>query len=99
MFGSIGSISSGSTAPVRQPGPDTVASESRALTVVTPPTPTEASPTNYRPAVFLAHLLATRDQAPQWRTRRRSRPDEAIAAYTAAAARPVRKGAAFSREF
>lgn len=37
-------------------------------------------------AVFLAHLIATAQGAPQTRQRRRSRPEDAIAAYTASAA-------------
>jgi hypothetical protein len=40
-----------------------------------------------RPAVFLAHLIASSGQAPQTRQRRRAEPSEAIAAYTATIAR------------
>ena len=50
----------------------------------TPPTPEPAS--SYRQAAFLAQLIATRDQAPQTRDRRRAEPMEALAAYRAAAA-------------
>ncbi|MEP7031613.1 MAG: hypothetical protein ABI830_11820 [Pseudolabrys sp.] len=43
--------------------------------------------TNYRQAPFqvpfLAHLIATKDQLPQTRERRRGEPSEAIAAYRA----------------
>jgi hypothetical protein len=39
-----------------------------------------------RPAKFLAHLIATKEQAPQTRERRRAEPTEAIAAYRAVAA-------------
>lgn len=35
----------------------------------------------YRQAPFLAHLIATKDHAPQTRERRRAEPAEAIAAY------------------
>jgi hypothetical protein len=38
-----------------------------------------------RDAAFLAHLLATKAQAPQTRLRRRAEPAEAMAAYRAAA--------------
>jgi len=40
---------------------------------------------SYRPAAFLAHLIAMRDQAPQTRERRRATPGDATAAYRAAA--------------
>ncbi|MBI1201782.1 MAG: hypothetical protein GC182_04640 [Rhodopseudomonas sp.] len=39
-----------------------------------------------RQANFLAHLIATKDQAPQTRARRRAEPDVAIAAYRSTAA-------------
>ncbi len=99
MFDSIGSISAGSTALGLRPASDATAPGSRAVAVVSPAAPAAGPAAHYRPAVFLAHLLATREQAPQWRVHRRSRPDEAIAAYAAAAALPVRKGATFSRDF
>lgn len=35
----------------------------------------------YRQAPFLAHLIATKEHAPQTRERRRAEPAEAIAAY------------------
>jgi hypothetical protein len=40
-----------------------------------------------RPAVFLAHLLASAKQVPQARQRSRGEPAEAIAAYRSAMAR------------
>ncbi len=40
---------------------------------------------SYRQAAFLAHLIATKEQLPQTRERRRANPDEAIAAYRATA--------------
>lgn len=40
---------------------------------------------NYRQSAFLAHLIATKDQLPQTRARRRAEPCEVIAAYRAAA--------------
>ncbi|HEY1154072.1 MAG TPA: hypothetical protein VGE73_09490 [Pseudolabrys sp.] len=62
--------------------------ESRALVAVAPVKPT-ARPQSDRPraarpastAPFLAHLVATREQAPQTRTRRRVEPAEAIQIY------------------
>ncbi len=71
-------------------GPATVAGdetaparpESRALVALTPPVQVAATRT-YRPAPFLAHLLAVKDQHAQTRDRRRASPHEAIAAYKA----------------
>jgi hypothetical protein len=38
---------------------------------------------NYRQPAFLAHLIATKEQCPQTRERRRAEPGDAIAAYRA----------------
>lgn len=55
---------------------------SRALVPVSPPAPAHAEPpVSPRPAAFLAHLVAMRDQAPQTRLRRRAEPAEAALAY------------------
>jgi len=63
------------------------ASESRALVLVTPLVASEHAAANrYRPAEFLAHLIAMKEQHPQTRERRRVAPREAIAAYRAVAA-------------
>jgi len=55
---------------------------------VTAPAATQEASANYRQAQlqtpFLAQLIATKDQLPQTRERRRAEPDEAIAAYRAA---------------
>lgn len=56
----------------------------RALVVVSRDDHESATP-SYRPAVFLAHLIATRDQAPQTRERRRASSAEATAAYRSVA--------------
>jgi hypothetical protein len=65
-------------------------SDSHAL-VVTAVAETARPPiASYRPAAFLAHLIATKDQLPQTRDRRRAEPHEAIAAYRAAAALTAR---------
>ena len=58
---------------------ETRTSESRALTIVA--TPSRPLAPVRRDAAFLAHLLATRAQAPQTRARRRAEPAEAVAAY------------------
>ena len=57
---------------------------SRALVVLAPAEIPAIPPTSYREAEFLAHLIATKDQLPQTRQRRRAEPSEAIAAYIAA---------------
>ena len=54
-------------------------SASRALTVIAASPRAVSAPR--RDAAFLAHLIATRTQAPQTRARRRAEPAEAIAAY------------------
>lgn len=59
--------------------------ESRALTVIAS-TATPEPRAVARQANFLAHLIATKDQAPQTRARRRAEPDVAIAAYRSTAA-------------
>lgn len=45
-------------------------------------------------APFLAHLIATQQQAPQTRQRRRAEPEDAIALYAAAAAHSAADGKA-----
>jgi hypothetical protein len=57
---------------------------SHALVVLAPAEIPATPPTSYREAEFLAHLIATKDQLPQTRQRRRAEPSEAIAAYSAA---------------
>jgi hypothetical protein len=56
----------------------------RALVVLKPAETPEQAPTSFREAEFLAHLIATKDHAPQTCARRRAEPAEAIAAYSAA---------------
>lgn len=56
---------------------------SRALTVIESPARIATAPR--RDAAFLAHLIATRAQAPQTRARRRADPAEALARYRAVA--------------
>ena len=64
-------------------------SESRALIAIEAPAPAERSFTHSRhpAAPFLAQLIATRQQAPQTRARRRVEPREAISVYAAMARR------------
>jgi hypothetical protein len=46
---------------------------------------------------FIAHLIATKAQAPQTRTRRRAEPVEAISAYSVLGQRPGAAGRILSR--
>ena len=62
------------------------AGASRALVALTPAAATYKPSESHRQAAFLAHLIATKDQLPQTRERRRAEPAEAIAAYRAGAA-------------
>ena len=57
--------------------------EPRALIAIEPAAPAERPFARGRhpSAPFLAHLIATRMQAPQTRARRRAEPEDAIAAY------------------
>ncbi len=59
--------------------------QSRALVVTAPARAPELT-SRPRQVAFLAHLIATKMHAPQTRERRRAEPNEALAAYRAAAA-------------
>jgi hypothetical protein len=58
---------------------------SRALVALAPAAASRAALQTYRPAPFLAHLLAMKGQHPQTRERRRAEPAETLAAYRATA--------------
>ena len=79
----------------RQPHPEvstpdndneSTASESRALVALDPLQGRAANAAGHRYAPFLAHLVATKDQHPQTRERRRAEPADALAAYRATVA-------------
>jgi len=61
-------------------------SESRALVALASPAGASDCQAVHRHAPFVAQLLAVKDQHPQTRERRRAEPNEALAAYRAAAA-------------
>lgn len=62
---------------------------SRSLVPVCAANQRDILPSRLRPsAPFLAHLIATAQQAPQTRVRRQAEPGEATARYAASAARP-----------
>jgi hypothetical protein len=68
----------------------TAAPKSHALVAVDPPARTDTLLViRSRPlATFLAHLIATDQQLPQTRERRRAEPEQAIAAYAALVTAP-----------
>ena len=61
------------------------ATESRALVVLGSANSGPELQAVYRYAPFVAQLIAVKDQHPQTRERRRAEPNEALAAYRAAA--------------
>jgi hypothetical protein len=70
----------------------------RALVVVGSGRGTAIDPAGSRPsAVFLAQLIATAQQAPQTRRRRRAEPNEASSIYAAVSAPAFRIGRAICR--
>jgi hypothetical protein len=80
----------GTSADLPQPG--------RALVVVGSGQGTAVEPAGGRPsAVFLAQLIATAQQAPQTRRRRRAEPNEASSIYAAVSAPAARIGRAICR--
>jgi len=83
----VGGVRQASSDPAVAAGGEAApaAAESRALVALTPPAQAAATPTGYRQAPFIAHLLAVKDQHAQTRQRRRAEPREAIAAYRATA--------------
>lgn len=60
-------------------------SEGRALIALDPLSGRSGQAASHRYAPFVAHLVATKDQHPQTRERRRADPRDALAAYRAAA--------------
>jgi hypothetical protein len=78
--GEIEKMASGLTPDDAEPA-QTEQAASRALVALSPGNSAHSAPECYRQAPFLAHLLATKDQHPQTRERRRAGADEALAAY------------------
>jgi len=75
-----------SSSPRRRPRTES----SRALIALEPIAPSD-TPLRTRPqADFLAHLIATREQLPQTRERRRAEPHDVIVVYAAALAGPAK---------
>jgi hypothetical protein len=65
---------------------ESTGSESRALVAIDPLRACSGHTAGHRYAPFLAHLVATKDQHPQTRERRRADPTDAVAAYRATVA-------------
>jgi hypothetical protein len=61
----------------------------RALVALQPAAPSERPMHTRAQATYLAHLIATQQQLPQTRERRRAEPAHAIAAYAAADGGPA----------
>ncbi len=61
-------------------------SESRALVALDPLQGRSGNTAGHRYAPFVAQLVATKDQHPQTRERRRAEPNDVLAAYRAVAA-------------
>ncbi len=85
-IGEINNVASRQTGLSAQRNADAPAAESRSLIAVSPMPAASEPSVNYRDAAFLAHLIATKEQLPQTRERRRAEPGDAIAAYRATAA-------------
>jgi hypothetical protein len=72
---------------------------SRALTVVNPKrTAAKAQPSRYADALFLAHVFATKFDAPQQREKRRADPADANASYRKSGKLPAKLGRVLSKK-
>ena len=86
LHGESEKMASGLTPDDAEPAQTEQVAANRALVALTPAAAAHRGPEPYRQAPFLAHLLATKDQHPQTRERRRAGADEALAAYHTTAA-------------
>ncbi len=73
-------------------------SERRELVALEPAEPRGKPQSRLADALFLAHLFATRFQAPQTREKRRAEPGEASASYRGAAQHAAPAGRTLSRK-
>jgi hypothetical protein len=84
--------------PVRG-SPDADASSRRDLIVVNKKqTQRPIKPSRYADALFLAHVFASKFDAPQTREKRRAEPGDANASYRAGAKRPAKLGRVLSKK-
>lgn len=80
----VGATSSASAVTRQTASHDTTLPEPQATALTVEPPHRNEGPaqfTRHPSAPFVAHLIATRMQAPQTRARRRAEPDEATAVY------------------
>jgi hypothetical protein len=77
--------------------PDGLSQPGRFLVSVGSSQGTEVNPGGRPAAVFLAQLIATAQQAPQTRRRRRAEPNEVSTIYTAASVPAARMGRTICR--
>jgi hypothetical protein len=83
--------------PVRD-NADTV-SDRRDLVVVNPKQmPRVGKPSRYADALFLAHMFASKFDAPQQREKRRAEPADANASYRRSARQPAKPGRVLSKK-
>lgn len=74
-------------------------SECRDLVVVNPKqTPRKGKRSRYADTLFLAHMFASKFDAPQQREKRRADPADANASYRKGAKRPVKTGRVLSKK-
>ena len=74
-------------------------SERRDLIVVNPKeTPRKGKRSRYADTLFLAHMFASKFDAPQQREKRRADPADANASYRKGAKRPVKTGRVLSKK-
>lgn len=72
---------------------------SRELVVVNPKqTAPKGKPSRYADALFLAHMFASKFDAPQQREKRRADPADANASYRKSAKRPAKLGRVLSKK-
>ena len=84
--------------PVRD-NTDPDASGRRDLVVVNPKqTPRKAGESRYADALFIAHMFASKFDAPQTREKRRAEPADANASYRKSAKRPAKTGRFLSKK-
>jgi hypothetical protein len=92
-------VRDGTDAKAESPRPEGDKSESRELVVVNPKeTPGKGKPSRYADALFLAHVFASKFDAPQQREKRRADPADANASYRKSAKRPVKTGRVLSKK-
>lgn len=88
-------------APAEEAAPDHAAasSGSRDLAVVNPrQTAPKGKPSRYADALFLAHVFASKFDAPQQREKRRADPADANASYRKSAKKPAKLGRVLSKK-